>query len=97
MYTFCKLLENSILFLKEMSYLMTKSLINCEGGKFQFSSIKCLETKTGRVVGDALESDMCVLGICASGRLEMSHLEYRVKPFSSWPILFCSSKFSNVC
>lgn len=42
---------------------MTKSLINCEGGKFQFSFIKFLETKAGRAVGDALESDMGYLQI----------------------------------
>lgn len=46
-----------------MSYLVTKSLINCEGGKFQFSFIKFLETKAGRAVGDALESDMGFLQI----------------------------------
>lgn len=40
---------------------MTKSLLNCEGGKFQFSSIKCLETKAGRAVGYVLESDMANL------------------------------------
>lgn len=57
------LLQNSILFLKEMSYLVKKSLINCEGGKFQVSFIKCLETKADRAVGDALESDMGFLRI----------------------------------